>query len=218
MHNPSIEHSPSVGERPSLARRSARRFALGLGLIALIGAAAYGATRPLANLPTGFEATARSPFATGAAVEGIGIGQAAPDFVSAADRSPTLLDLDGRPVRLHDFAGRPVWIIFWTTWCIPCQQEASDVLRLYHAYRGADLAVVAIDVQEPAAAVREFARSHDLDYTIGLDPTAVIKSSYGAVGLPSHYFLDRTGVIRDRYFGQLTGALMEQHLHAIVGS
>jgi AhpC/TSA family. len=77
--------------------------------------------------------------------------------------------------------------------------------------------VLAIDVQEPAAAVREYVLSHDLDYAIGLDASAAVKDLYGAWGLPSHFFVDGNGVIRDRYFGQMTRELMEQHLRAIIG-
>ena len=184
----------------------------------LIGAAAYVSTLPLGGAPTAPRAVDASLYAIGTAVAGVGIGQSAPDFVGADDdQEPLLMDLDSKPIRLDDFTGKPLWIVFWATWCTPCQQEASDIRASYHAHRGDDLAVLAIDIQEPAAAVREYALSHDLDYPIGLDPTAAVKALYGGLGLPSHFFLDGNGVIRDRYFGQMTGELMEQHLRAIIG-
>jgi peroxiredoxin len=151
-------------------------------------------------------------------VEGVGIGQAAPDFVSADDQKPLLIDLDGRPIRLGDFAGKPLWIVFWATWCIPCQEEVSDIRASYNAHADDGLGVLAIDIQEPSVAVREYALSHDIDYAIGLDSTGAVKDMYGAWGLPSHLFLDGHGVIRDRYLGQLTRELMEEHLIAIIAS
>jgi cytochrome c biogenesis protein CcmG/thiol:disulfide interchange protein DsbE len=203
MQEPPIGHSSDRTGRQPNARRRARRFTAGLGLLVLIGAGAYVSTLPLGSAPTA----------------GVGIGRSAPDFVGAdADHKPLLVDLDGSPIRLDDFAGKPLWIVFWATWCTPCQQEASDIRASYHAHGGDDLAVLAIDIQEPAAAVREYALSHDLDYAIGLDPTAAVKALYGGWGLPSHFFLDGNGVIRDRYIGQMTGELMEQHLRAIIGS
>lgn len=187
--------------------------------MALLAAAAYASTLPLGGAPAASRAPEASFHAIVSAVEGLGIGQSAPDFVADdAAKEPLLVGLDGQPIRLGEFAGKPLWIVFWATWCTPCQQEADDIRASYHAHRGEGLAVLAIDIQEPAAAVREYALKHDLDYIIGLDPTAAVKDLYGGWGLPSHFFLDGNGVIRDRYLGQLTGELMEQHLRAIIGS
>ena len=197
-------------------RRRSRRFAVGLLLVVVISAVAYVSTRPFGSAST---ATAPNTVAsTTGAGQGVAIGRSAPDFVRAGDQEPLLLDLAGRPIHLGDFAGRPLWIVFWATWCTPCQQEASDIRASFHAHDADDLEVLAIDVQEPAVAVREYALSHDLDYAIGLDATAGVKALYGSLGLPSHFFLDGAGVIRDRYIGQLTADLMEQHLGSIIGS
>jgi cytochrome c biogenesis protein CcmG/thiol:disulfide interchange protein DsbE len=184
-----------------------------LGLVVLICVAAYLTTRPLGRAPT---ADVGSQPVGNTAV-GPGIGQPAPDFVDVDAQKPLLLDLDGNPIRLADFTGKPLWIVFWATWCTPCQQEASDIRAAYHAHRADNLAVLAIDVQEPAAAARSFAQNRDLDYAIGLDPTAAVKGLYGGWGLPSHFFLGGNAVIRDRYLGQMTAELMEQHLQAILG-
>jgi len=184
--------------------------------MALIGGVAFVATRPLGAAPS---ATGASFYPIGPSVEGLRIGESAPDFVASdRDRGPLLTDLDGKPIRLADFAGKPLWIVFWTTWCTPCQQEASHIRAAYHAHRADGLAVLAVDIQEPAAAVREYTVNHQLDYDIGLDPAAAVKDLYGAWGLPSHFFLDGNGVIRDRYFGEMTRELMEEHLRTIIGS
>ena len=215
---PSKVPSNRTGHAPS-TRRAAWRFAVALGLLALVAAAAYLATLPLGGVPTPSRVADGGADAIGTPVKGVGIGQSAPDFVAAEDEhQPLLTDLDGKPIRIRDFSGRPLWIVFWATWCTPCQEEASDIRASYRAHRSDDLAVLAIDIQEPTAAVRQFALSHDLDYRIGLDPTAAVQALYGGLGLPAHFFLDGNGVIRDRYFGQMTRELMEQHLRAIIGS
>jgi cytochrome c biogenesis protein CcmG/thiol:disulfide interchange protein DsbE len=211
---PTIHPSEPTKARPS-AGLSARRLSAGLGLVVLIAAAAYVATRPLGGSPTASDPEAGA--SPGGAGQGVAIGRSAPDFVRASDQEPLLLDLEDRPIHLSDFAGRPLWIVFWATWCTPCQQEASGIRASFHAHRADGLEVLAIDVQEPAVAVRDYALSHDLDYAIGLDATAGVKALYGSLGLPSHFFLDGDSVIRDRYIGQLTADLMEQHLRSIVG-
>lgn len=191
-----------------------RRFAAGLVVVVLIAAAAYVSTRPLGTASSYAPNTGASTTGAG---QGVAIGRSAPDFVRASDLEPLLLDLEDRPIHLGDFTGRPLWIVFWATWCTPCQEEASDIRASFHAHQADDLEVLAIDVQEPAVAVREYTLSHDLDYAIGIDATAGVKALYGSLGLPSHFFLDGDGVIRDRYIGQLTADLMEQHLRSIIG-
>jgi cytochrome c biogenesis protein CcmG/thiol:disulfide interchange protein DsbE len=217
MHEPSAGPPPHQAIDPSSARRLARRIIARVGLAFVIGAAVVlstlrlGGSTPARPTDAGLQAIA-------SAVEGIRVGESAPDFVDAGGREPLLTDLDGNPIRLDDFAGKPLWIVFWATWCTPCQQEAIDIRAAYHSHLDDRLVVLAIDSQEPAAAVRKYALGHDLDYPIGLDPAGLVKDLYGAWGLPSHFFLDGSRVIRDRYFGQLTREVMEEHLRAIVGS
>jgi peroxiredoxin len=152
-------------------------------------------------------------------MEGLSVGDLAPDFVTAdSSRQSLLVDLDGKSIRIADFAGRPLWIVFWATWCTPCKQEAGDIRDLYHAHRADRLAVLAVDVQEPTTAVREFVRSNGLDYVVGLDAAAAIKVLYGQSVLPAHFFVDGRGKIRDRYLGQMTRELMEQRIRSIIGS
>jgi cytochrome c biogenesis protein CcmG/thiol:disulfide interchange protein DsbE len=218
MQDPPIGVSPDRLDRDPSRRRSARRFTIGLALVALIGAGLYVSTRPLGGVQNSSRTDDGGSPAAGNAAVGPGVGQSAPDFISANAQSPLLRDLDGAPIRLADFAGKPLWIVFWATWCIPCQDEANAIRAAYRAHRGQDLVVLAIDVQEPAAAVRAFALSRDLDYAIGLDSTAAVKTLYGGWGLPAHFFVGGDGVIRDRYLGQMTADLMEQHLRAILGS
>ena len=43
----------------------------------------------------------------------------------------TVLDSDGNEVRLSDFAGEPIVINFWATWCPPCRAELPDFNEMY---------------------------------------------------------------------------------------
>jgi thiol-disulfide isomerase/thioredoxin len=217
MQEPPTGHLSDPADRQASARQWTRRFGAVLGLLAIVTAAAYVSTQPFGDPPASLP-TFDAGDAIGHVARGVGIGEAAPDFVAADGTEPLLLDLDGNPIRLHDFAGKPLWIVFWATWCTPCQQEAPDIRDLYRAHRDDDLEVLAIDIQEPAVAVRKYTLGHDLDYAIGLDPRAAVRDLYGGWGLPSHLFLDGNGTIRDRYLGQMNRQLMEEHLRTIIAS
>ncbi|RZJ06745.1 MAG: TlpA family protein disulfide reductase [Rubrivivax sp.] len=79
--------------------------------------------------------------------------QAASDDPSAPERvatdAPLGQTLDGKPVRLADFAGQPVIAFFWASWCPYCRNE-MPVLENLQAKLGDRLRVVAINVEERA--------------------------------------------------------------------
>jgi len=61
----------------------------------------------------------------------------APDFV--------LLDLNGNPVRLSQFRGRPVFVNFWATWCTACWPELPELVKLQNRH-GDGLVILGISL------------------------------------------------------------------------
>ncbi len=155
-------------------------------------------------------------FAIGSAVPGIQVGQVAPGTARAGSGPLDLTDLEGAPVDLADLEGRPIWVIFWKTACEPCETEAPEVAAAYAAHRADGLVVIGIDVWDSAAVVQDYAESHPLDYPIAVATSSAAMDAYGVWGAPTHYFIDRAGIIRDRYFGPLTRALIDESLGRII--
>ncbi|MGH9165413.1 MAG: TlpA family protein disulfide reductase, partial [Acidimicrobiales bacterium] len=62
----------------------------------------------------------------------------------AGTRAPSFstFDLAGRPVRSADFAGRPVLVNFWASWCVPCRREFPLLRRAEESGRVEVLGVV----------------------------------------------------------------------------
>jgi peroxiredoxin len=135
------------------------------------------------------------------------INQAAPDFVAP--------DLDGQPVRLSDFRGRPVWINFWATWCPPCKTEMPlmEARRQQHAAQG--LLILGIDLQESAETVRAWTRDR-FRWRFLIDADGALADLYRVEGVPTHVFIDRAGVVRGVYAGELDAAGMDAHLARII--
>ncbi len=212
MQNPAPNRLEGQVDSTQRRRMRPARIAGAAAVAVVVVLGIYVSTQPVGSLLGSAPST--RPDTSGIAQGGT--GEPAPDFVTSDGSSGLLLGLDDRPIRIADFAGRPLWIVFWATWCIPCQEEAAHIEAAYRAHAPDSLAVLAIDVQEPTTAVRDYVEAHGLSYAIGIDPTAAVMALYGARGLPSHVFVDREGVIRDRYAGQLTEATMEEHLGSIL--
>jgi hypothetical protein len=49
-----------------------------------------------------------------------------------------------------------------------------------------------------------------------VDVTGAVMHTYRVFGIPTHYFIDRNGIIRDRVFGPLDRAGIEQRLAEIL--
>jgi peroxiredoxin len=155
-------------------------------------------------LPEGLNATGRNP--------GTEIGRAAPDFL--------LPTPDGGEVRFSDLRGKPVLVNFWASWCTPCRQEMPEIVRAYNDRRGEGLVVVAINLQENDAQVREFAADYGMDFPVVIDRSGQVGDSWrigGPVeGIPASYFIDADGVVRERAFGPLTAASLTEKLETIL--
>ncbi len=179
------------------------------GILALIN-------QPIAStaVQPSLPAPGASFVAVGEPVEGLRIGDVAPDFTGTVDgKEIQLTDLDGNPIRMADLRGHPVWINFWASWCPPCQAETPTLRDVYNAHSADGLKLVAISVQETTPDdVRAYVQRYSLPFTVGFDATSAIFHTYHAYGLPTQLFLDRDGVIRNVVLGPVNRAQAEAYL------
>lgn len=125
----------------------------------------------------------------------------------------TLLDLDGNPVSLADYAGRPVIVNFWATWCAPCRIEMPELQAAYDAYQDDELAILALNQDEPVDVARDyFVDEIGLTFTALLDDNSAIATAFGTFGLPTTYFIDGEGTITAIHRGPMTYEQIEGYL------
>ena len=131
------------------------------------------------------------------------VGQPAPDFA--------IRDVNGDIVRLSDFRGKVVVLNFWATWCPPCRAEMPDFQEVFEAREAAgDFAIRAVDklLEDTEDAVRQFVEEFGLTFAVGFDETDEIFERYGVRGLPSTFFIDRDGILRQKSLGPIFGDLL----------
>jgi thiol-disulfide isomerase/thioredoxin len=193
--------SPEAVPEPPVRRGPRYWLAISASLVLLVILAAYAAqlASQVDEATGAFQAIA----VPGGPAGPFGAGTRAPDF--------ELLTLDGQPVRLSDFAGRPVWINVWASWCAPCRAEMPDINAVYHEIQARDvragvtdgLVLLAVSVGEEPADVRRYLATTSYDLPVVVDPTFSITQQYRVTGLPTHYFIGRDGTIRDIAIGVL---------------
>ncbi|MGA8181029.1 MAG: TlpA disulfide reductase family protein [Desulfobacterales bacterium] len=119
----------------------------------------------------------------------------------APPRDFNLLDLNGKAVSLSDFKGKIVFLNFWTTWCPECRYEMPSMQKLHAYFNDRDFAMVAINMNEPAAVVKRYFREHKLTFTALLDSINELGAPFGIRGIPTTYIIDRDGGIIGKALG-----------------
>src|SRR5262249_18337876 len=113
--------------------------------------ALYDGNGPMPSVDCGdaLAAAARAaPFAKGevAAFRTVKTGDSLADLVFTGP--------DGHPTNLSAFSGKTLLVNLWATWCVPCRAEMPTLDRLAKERDGADFAVLTIDVDDSAEAVK----------------------------------------------------------------
>jgi cytochrome c biogenesis protein CcmG, thiol:disulfide interchange protein DsbE len=111
----------------------------------------------------------------------------------------------GQKVSLAGYAGRPLIVNFFASWCQPCQQETPLLARFYRAEHG-KVALVGLDENDLLGSATSFTRKEGVSYPVGFDPETIAASAYGVVALPQTFFLNAKHRIVDRVFGAVTMA------------
>jgi cytochrome c biogenesis protein CcmG/thiol:disulfide interchange protein DsbE len=129
------------------------------------------------------------------------LGASAPPF--------TMQDVvTGEDVSLSDFAGKPVLVNFWATWCPPCRLEMPWLQAAADEFAEAGLVVLAVNsgermpAEEAPDAIRAFREAYGLTFPVLHGPAAeAVQSQWGVWGLPASFIVDRTGKVVDAQIG-----------------
>ena len=117
-------------------------------------------------------------------------------FVSPTRPAPSfdVPGLDGQPVRLADFKGRPIVVNVWATWCGPCKLEHPLLVDM--AGRGVEIVGILYDDPNGEEAAKELLRRDGNPFArIGLDPQGELGLQIGISGVPESFLIDANGII-----------------------
>jgi len=124
---------------------------------------------------------------------------------------------DGSDFRLSDHRGKPVFINFWASWCVPCAEEMPAIEQVYKEYSKKDVIFIGIAIEDTETKARLFADRFGVSFPIGLDPGEIHKS-YPLYGVPTTVFVDKQGKINYLHMGGVTEALIRHELDKIISN
>ena len=113
-----------------------------------------------------------------------------------------LAEADGGVHGLERYAGRPVVLNLWATWCVPCVAEMASLDELAREV-GAEITVLALSSDRGGAKVVErfYAERGIRSLPVLLDPRGEAARALGARGIPTTVLIDGAGRERARMEG-----------------
>ncbi len=122
--------------------------------------------------------------------------------------------LDGQPVSLADFAGSPLVINFWATYCPPCRTELP---LLEAGTQRAGVRLLLVDVRDDGGAARATLRRLGVRAPSVADSGGRVTALYGVLALPTTFFLRADGSLEGRQQGALDDRVLSAHVASLTG-
>ncbi len=143
-------------------------------------------------------------------------GYAPTDARAAAWTLPALAQ-PSTTVSLSQFAGRPVVVNFWASWCPPCRQELPALAAMARRY-GGRVAFVGVDTNDQRSSALSFMRAAGVTYPVAFDANGTVAVREGLFGLPDTLFVSPSGVVVGRQLGPMSESRIEALVKRAFGS
>jgi cytochrome c biogenesis protein CcmG/thiol:disulfide interchange protein DsbE len=123
--------------------------------------------------------------------------------------------LSGAPVTLATLRGHPALVVFWASWCVPCEQEAPALERFWQGPHER-VALVGVNTSDPSEArARAFIGHYDWTFPNLRDPQGTVGAAYGIADLPTTFVLDGDGRVRQVLRGPQTQRTLTEALRSV---
>ncbi len=127
-------------------------------------------------------------------------------------------DAAGKRVSSSAFLDRPLVLVFWATW----NQPSADEIKILDDYlasgdsRAGLVSFLAIDSQEDASVALSFIRRSGYTVPFGLDSYGDVTDHFQIKSLPTVYFIDRDGIIREIDAGVLNRSMFVDKIEQLL--
>jgi len=122
------------------------------------------------------------------------VGAKAPPF--------TLELVDGGQATLEQYAGKGLVITFMASWC-PCSNDSMPLMKDAYQAHKADIAFLMVGIQDAESKFKAYVKKWDVPFAAGFDDGNKMARAYGIGSPPTTYFIDKTGMVKRAFYGNI---------------
>ena len=120
----------------------------------------------------------------------------------------TLTGVDGAPIKLEDFRGKPLVVYFYPKADTPgCTAEAIDFTGLVDQFGALGVPVIAVS-KDPVKKLARFAEKHGLAVTLAADEDGSVCEAFGTWVQKKLYGREYMGIERATFLADAQGRIM----------
>lgn len=125
-------------------------------------------------------------------------------------------DIDGKTIRLADYKGDVVLILFWATWYVPTAEDVAALDRIYDSYRDRGFRVLGVNldtaqeggekIETVLPNIRRFLLDHNVRWPNLINGTGTrdYAKAYAVNELPANVLIGRDGTVIHRDLNRST--------------
>jgi peroxiredoxin len=122
------------------------------------------------------------------------VGKKAPPF--------TLKLVNGGEVTLDQFAGKGLVITFMASWC-PCSNDSIPLMIKAYQQHKDNISFLMVGIQDAESKFEKFVNKWNVPFPSGYDDGATIAKAYGIGSPPTTYFIDKSGIVKRAFYGNI---------------
>jgi len=107
-------------------------------------------------------------------------------------------------------------LIFFASWCGPCQSEMPKVAAYLRQHNEGSIHVVGIDANDERGAAKTFVKKSGVTFPVAFDANGVVTAqTFKFLTLPETAFVRADGIVNQVYFGAIPKDTLVQDIAAL---
>jgi len=112
--------------------------------------------------------------------------------------------------------GHPSVLVFFASWCEPCQGEIPKLAKYVSSHNEGRVEVLGIDAGDQRAAAQAFTKKDHVTFNVAFDPNDTITAGlFKFAALPETVFLNAKGVVEDVHVGAISTSQLARGISAL---